>query len=204
MNRASDMPTLRQAACLLLASVSLGLAGNALHPAGLRWTEANAGRGADQDQGAGLAGVYRNETLYANETVPAKPAPRDGQAARDVGGPTLLSLGTPSTAPLRSTWAEVKPLVQSGRMVLVDARPRTAFDAGHIPGAVSLPFKNLDAEIKSFMARHPTTTPLAIYCANTSCGTSSQLARTLAQTYQYKEVRYLPGGYQEWRSAEGK
>jgi rhodanese-related sulfurtransferase len=204
MNRLPDQPTLRQAACLLLASVGLGLAGNALHPAGLRWEEENAGSGSDQHQAAGQAGVYSNETLYENQTVPAKPAPRDGQAARAIGAPTLLSLGTPATAALRSTWAEVKPLVQSGQMVLVDARPRTAFDAGHIPGAVSLPFKNLEAEIKSFMARHPTTTPLAIYCANTSCGTSSQMARALTQTYQYQDVRYLPGGYQEWRTAEGK
>lgn len=89
-------------------------------------------------------------------------------------------------------------------MVLVDARPRTAFDAGHIPGAVSLPFKELQAGIISFMATHPPNTPMAIYCANTSCGTSSQMATALTQTYQYQDVRYLPGGYQEWRSAEAK
>ena len=194
MRQNPDKPTLRQAAYLLLASAGLGLASNALNPAGIRWGDA----------GAGSVGIYRNETLYQNETLSARPAPQDPPVAAQSLHPTPAAIATVAATPLRGTWAEVKPLVESGRIVLVDARPRTDFDAGHIPGAVCLPFKSLQAEIKAFMAAHPPSTPLAIYCANANCGTSSQLAAALTQAYRYKDVCYLPGGYQEWRNAEGK
>lgn len=204
MSRNLDKPTLRQAAYLLLASVGLGLASNALNPAGLRWGEANSGRASDKENGASRNGIYRNETLYENESVLEWPAPLKAQVANQTVPTKPQGISTVAATPLRSTWAEVKPLVDSGRIVLVDARPRTAFAAGHIPGAVCLPFTSLQAEIKAFMAAHPPSTPLAIYCANANCGTSSQMAAVLTRTYQYKDVRYLPGGYQEWRNAEAK
>ncbi len=196
--------TLQQVACLFLAAVALGLAGNALNPTGLRWGEANATHGPNTGAGTGSSGIYRNQTLYENETFSATfatgMAPASTQAVHPI--PATASSGAP--VPLRSTWAEVKPLVESGQAVLVDARPRTAFDAGHIPGAVCLPVKELDAEIQGFIAKYPPTTPLAIYCANSSCGTSSQLATSLTAKYNYKVVRFMPGGYQEWRKAEGQ
>ena len=204
MSQNPDKPTLRQAVCLLLASAGLGMASNALNPAGLRWSEANTSRSLNREDGVGRVEIYRNETLYENETVFARPAPRGGQIATQTVPLKPPSISTGAATPLRSSWVEVKPLVESGRIVLVDARPRTAFDAGHIPGAVCLSFKNLKSEINSFLAEHPPSTPLAIYCANANCGTSSQLATALTQTYHYLDVRYLPGGYQEWRSAEGK
>jgi len=194
MNQNRANPTLLHAACLLLASAGLGLTSNALNPAGLRWAEAGAGR----------IGIYQNETLYVNETLSAAPAPQNTLVAARTVHSTTTDIATGAPTPMRSTWAEVKPMVENGRIVLVDARPRIAFDAGHIPGAVCLPFKSLQGEIKAFMAAHPPATPLAIYCANANCGTSSQLATALTHTYKYKDVRYLPGGYQEWRNVEGK
>ena len=204
MNQFLDKPTLRPAACLLLASIGLGRASNALNPAGLHWGEANTGHGVGKENGADRKEIYRNETLYENETIFAKSAPQESEVAAHSLRSTLAGISSGAAAPLRSTWAEVKPLVESGRIVVVDARPRTAFDAGHIPGSVCLPFTSLQTEIKAFMAAYPPGTPLAIYCANANCGTSSQLATVLTHTYNYKDVRYLPGGYQEWRNAEGK
>jgi rhodanese-related sulfurtransferase len=205
MSQLPDKPTVKQAACLLLASVGLGLAGNALNPAGLRWGEANTGFGPNREEGAGRVGIYRNETLYENETVSASLAPRNAQTAARTDSSTPIVTSPGIATPLRSTWAEVKPLVERGRTVLVDARSRTSFDAGHIPGAASLPFTSLQTDIQAFMARYPpATTPLAIYCANANCGTSGKLAAALTHNYKYKDVRYLPGGYQEWRFAEGK
>lgn len=204
MNPNPDRPTLLQAACLLLASAGLGLAGNALHPAGLRWADSDAGRGLNEPVRNSGAAVYRNETVYENETVTPAPKPSNAQGATRAVPSTPVDFATDAATPLRSTWAEVKPLVESGQLVLVDARARTAYDAGHIPSAVCLPFKSLQVEIKAFMSAYPPATPLAIYCANANCAASSQLATALTRTYKYRNVRYLPGGYQEWRNAEGK
>jgi len=203
MNQELHKPTLRRAVCLLLASTGLGLASNALNPAGLRWNKTNAEREFETTGDAGAVGIYRNETLYANETLSAKPAPKTPLTA-DQHFPSARANATTGEAPTRSTWAEIKSMVESRRIVLVDARTRSAFDAGHIPGAVSLPFKDFASEIQAFMAAYPLATPLAIYCANANCGTSSQLATTLTRIYKFENVRYLPGGYQEWRNAEGK
>jgi hypothetical protein len=126
MSQNPDKPALLHAACLLLASVGLGLASNALNPAGLRWGEANAGRGIGRENGARRDGIYRNETLYENETFSARPAPQDAPVAARSLHSTPAEIATGATTPLRSTWVEVKPLVESGRIVLVDARPRIA------------------------------------------------------------------------------
>src|SRR5262245_10262470 len=204
MSQNPNRPTLRQAACLLLASAGLGLASNALNPAGLRWSETNHGSRFDRENSTSTPEIYRNEALYKNETISGGLPPRSSETVDGADYSTTARVTSVDTTPLRSTWAEVKPLIESGRMVLVDARPRNAFDAGHIPGAVCLPFNNLQAEIRAFMAVHPSSTPLAIYCANANCGTSSQLAAALTHTYKYENVRYLPGGYQEWRNVERK
>src|SRR5262249_11102912 len=136
MNRPPDKPVLRQVACLLLASVSLGLASNALNPTGLRWGTSNDGsRGGEGPKSSGTAEIYRNETLYEHQTSYSGREPSIAlTAAHD-----LYSSGAAPMpgAPRRSTWMEIKPLVESGQLVLVDARPRNAFDAGHIPAAVN-------------------------------------------------------------------
>jgi rhodanese-related sulfurtransferase len=108
----------------------------------------------------------------------------------------------PATAPLITVWPEVKALLAQHRIVLVDARRAAAYEAGHIPGAVSLPFPELERRIAEFSRQHAPTQPLVIYCESLDCPDAHAEAAALAAQYGYGNVREMPGGYAEWRQAE--
>ena len=55
---------------------------------------------------------------------------------------------------------ELQRLTGSGALLL-DVREREGYDAEHLPGAVSLPIKALDAETTAGFARNP---PVITYC----------------------------------------
>ncbi|MDW8310336.1 MAG: rhodanese-like domain-containing protein, partial [Verrucomicrobiales bacterium] len=101
-------------------------------------------------------------------------------------------------------WVEVKPLLESGRIVLVDARAKTAFEAEHIPGAVSLPANAPPEEFVAFAMKYPQTTPIVVYCGGPDCDLSHQLAEKLRGDLGYSDVQEMPGGIVEWRLAEAK
>ena len=105
--------------------------------------------------------------------------------------------GGPNPTPI--AWDEAAALLKANSALLVDARPKSTFDAGHIPGAVSLPEAAQNFDIVSFQKKYPPETVIITYCANTDCPVSLKLAYRLMHDYGYKSVRYMPGGYQEWQ-----
>ena len=120
-------------------------------------------------------------------------------------GKTSGPTGQPAEAAAAAVsipWSEVKPLLAKGQIILVDARDAHSYKAGHIPGAVSLPFATLRDTIDSFMAGAPKTMPLVIYCASIQCGLAHSEAVALRQRFGYSDVREMPGGYAEWLAAE--
>jgi len=86
--------------------------------------------------------------------------------------------------------------------VLVDVRPRPSFDAGHIPGATSLPEASPPDEFKSFLSRQPTNITVITYCSSTSCSQSARVANRLVGEFHWPSVRYMTGGYLEYQQAE--
>jgi len=114
-----------------------------------------------------------------------------------------LGVLSPAAAqPLVTVWPQVKQLLAQSRIDLVDARSAAAFEAGHIPGAVSLPFPELERRIAEFSRQHASTQPLVIYCESLDCPDAHAEATALASRYGYGDVREMPGGYAEWRQAE--
>jgi rhodanese-related sulfurtransferase len=99
-------------------------------------------------------------------------------------------------------WREAKPLVTAGQAVLVDVRARPAYDAGHIPGAFSLPESSSPEEFAAFVQQHPTKMTLIVYCSSTSCSQSQRMAARLVQTYGYPSVKFMTGGYLEYQQEE--
>lgn len=101
-----------------------------------------------------------------------------------------------------TSWADAKPLVKAGQVVLVDARTKPNYEASHIPGAISLPESSGPEELAAFQKKYDSNTPLIVYCASESCSLSKRLADKLIQYYGYRSVRYMTGGYQEWLRSE--
>ena len=182
----------RQMAGLVAISVVLGLAFNAVNPIGIKYS-AGASSGTLPSRKAppaarisrSINGVFQNEvlSLTLNEARPGR---------------------KPATTSLQAiTWEETKALISSGAAVLVDARPASAFAAGHIPGAVSLPFMSTEAELGDFRRLHDPRTPLIVYCANAACPIADHMARKLISDAGYQSVRIFAGGFGEWQRTEG-
>lgn len=79
-------------------------------------------------------------------------------------------------------------------IALVDVRPPDEYEAGHLPGATSLPVARLrDAPLPDG------TNPLLVYCRGKYCTTAIEGVRLLARSG--REVKRLPFGVAEWTSA---
>jgi rhodanese-related sulfurtransferase len=78
--------------------------------------------------------------------------------------------------------------------VLVDTRTPEAFAAGHIPGALNLPYAEIDAE--SVAARLPKDPLVVTYCSSPACNAATKGAAALAALgYRVKEML---GGLEYW------
>jgi rhodanese-related sulfurtransferase len=86
--------------------------------------------------------------------------------------------------------------LKSGRaeIVVIDARSRDAYAAGHIPGAVSFPHREMNAGSTARLDRGKT---YVVYCDGIGCNGSTKGAYKLAQLgFRVKE---LLGGLDWWR-----
>lgn len=204
---------LKVAAARALAVVGLatllGLAFNAGNPLGVRWHEAETATppaGATDAPTAPAAGPGGGDVSSATSpetgppasagSVPPPTAVSDAAAAAGVAGPVFIT-------PTATHWPAVKPLAEAGQLVLVDARSKGAFEAGHIPGAISLPQSSSDEVLAEFSRQYPTNTHLVVYCSSTSCSLSFKLAYRLAKDFGFTHVEFMTGGYLEYQRAEG-
>jgi rhodanese-related sulfurtransferase len=79
---------------------------------------------------------------------------------------------------------------------LVDVRSRDAHRVGHLPGAISLPHREIDAAT----ARHLPAGLLVVYCWGPACNGAQHGGRRLAA--QGRQVKEMLGGW-EYYAREG-
>lgn len=110
--------------------------------------------------------------------------PQDGG---DDGGPKALGLD------------QALELYQGGMAVFVDARMPAEFAAGHIPGALNLPYDDLEAhlDVLSFL---PEDGLVVTYCDGSECELSLELADELI-AMGFGQVRVFFGGWEQWVEA---
>ncbi|MEM6361479.1 MAG: rhodanese-like domain-containing protein [Bacteroidota bacterium] len=78
-------------------------------------------------------------------------------------------------------------------ILLVDVRTAKEYEAGFIPGAVNVDFKQNDFEKR--MSYFDRETPIALYCSKG--GRSSKAAKKLHKM-GFSKVYDLKGGYNQW------
>lgn len=207
-----QIPTaLKRLAALSLLSLTLGLTFNAANPTGVRFSENTEASGASaisenksvatKDSGS----PYENTTVLFAMTTPLKPSAPTKAASTITYAPAGSSAPSPKgqfNAGIEAqpiSWDEAVKILGGKNSILVDARPKATFDAGHIPGAVSLPDASQPFDFAAFANKYSKDTVVITYCSNTECPVSLKLAAKLIHDYGYKTVRYMPGGYQEWQ-----
>ena len=80
----------------------------------------------------------------------------------------------------------------------VDARPRAAFDKGHLPGAVLLNEDEWDGLVDGFLDAWEPEEFVVVYCDGGSCDESHAVARRLRDELKIDNVHVLEGGIKAW------
>lgn len=88
---------------------------------------------------------------------------------------------------------ELVARVRKGEVTVLDVRPPEEFQAGHIPGAISVPL----AELKQHLALLPKGREIVAYCRGPYCVLAVE-AVTLLKTRGFKAHR-LEAGVPDWR-----
>lgn len=97
------------------------------------------------------------------------------------------------------TFAELKPLVESKKVILIDANGTDSFKEGHIPGAIDL------AAHKDDLATllPPTKDALIVsYCGGPQCSAWEEGA-TAASKLGYKQIKHFTAGMSGWKDSKG-
>jgi rhodanese-related sulfurtransferase len=85
--------------------------------------------------------------------------------------------------------------VRSGSVVVVDVRPAEEYRAAHIPGAVSVPLKDLPRRLGQL----PVRKEIVAYCRGPYCLMAFDAVRLLRN--RGRRARRLVDGFPEWRAA---
>ena len=125
-------------------------------------------------------------TLLAaiRSTATARIAEAERAARAFLGGPAeVLGRG------------ELLERVRLGRAVVVDLRPTEEYEAGHLPGALSIPLDQLEARL----AELPDDVEIVAYCRGPFCALAPAGVEVLRDAGL--QARRLEDGFPEWRLA---
>jgi rhodanese-related sulfurtransferase/DNA-binding transcriptional ArsR family regulator len=89
---------------------------------------------------------------------------------------------------------ELAARVQAGSVILLDVRPQSEYEAGHIAGALSIPADELSRRLKEL----PRTKEVIAYCRGPYCVFADEAVKTLRANN--RKARRLEGGFPEWRA----
>lgn len=82
---------------------------------------------------------------------------------------------------------------EAGEVLVLDVRPAAEFEAGHIPGAIGVPYD----QVVSRLAELPRDTEIVAYCRGRYCVYAPQAVRALRE--HGFTARVADGGMPEWR-----
>src|ERR1700694_375044 len=85
---------------------------------------------------------------------------------------------------------------RSGAVTILDVRPRDEYNAGHIPGALSIPLEELEDHLAEVPAEHQ----IVAYCRGAYCVLAHDAVRML--TAHGHSAARLIDGMLEWRLAQ--
>ena len=82
-----------------------------------------------------------------------------------------------------------------GDVIVLDVRPSVEYEAGHIPGALSIPLDELEARMREL----PRRAEVVAYCRGPYCVLAGEAVSVLSG--RGRRARRLDGGLPEWRAA---
>jgi rhodanese-related sulfurtransferase len=119
------------------------------------------------------------------------------------GGPSSPGAGGAAAdraaGPMGIDLQRAQQLFDSGTGIFIDAREPGPFAAGHIAGALNLPWEGYEEHL-AVLEILPQEGTIVTYCDGGECELSVQLADFLAQQ-GFQQVRVFFGGWEEWQAS---
>ncbi|XP_056313239.1 thiosulfate sulfurtransferase/rhodanese-like domain-containing protein 1 [Danio aesculapii] len=122
---------------------------------------------------------------------------------------TETSHNQPRNTGIVVTYEQLKHMMSTGRVQLIDVREPDELKAGFIPGATNIPLGELEEALTldsdQFRQRygvskpHPEDSDIVFYCQR---GIRSLNALESAISLEYSRARHYIGGYSEWAERE--
>jgi rhodanese-related sulfurtransferase len=143
----------------------------------------------------------RREGLYARYRLADQRVFALWQALRDLGTARLTDIrhvvetyltDRDSLRPI--SCEELRRRLKDRSVVLLDARPEEEYKAGHVPGARSIPVKDLKARLKEL----PKTAEIVAYCRGPYCVFADE-AVALLKSHGRRAAR-LETGFPDWKA----
>lgn len=159
----------------------------------------------------GLAWTYEPPKLETYEEAMAKlnngAPPSGAPPAAVTPGATddpfgLSSVSDASTMPklgrpVQVTVTQVREFVEKRSVVIIDAREPAEYAAGHIPGAINMPFDEYITDTVRLEAFDQQGKPILVYCGGVTCELSMKLGFALVAAGKEPVLVYT-GGWPEW------
>lgn len=120
--------------------------------------------------------------------------------------PQVSPIPRPNTAAAFPVLSEKEAwLAHQAGVLFLDARPRTDFMQGNIPGSISLPLRDRDFEDRLWeflaSARNKPTAAVVVYCSG-CCSTDAVFLALRLQEVGFKQIKHYKDGLPGWMRAE--
>lgn len=165
---------LKQALYIFGLAAVIGAGASLIHPRSVHWSWTRPAPAAVQD------------STFALDLPVVGIAVQESDAA---GQPRLISREA------------LLGLMQRQAVLLIDSRSSSEYQAGHLPGALSLPLEEL-GQMHETLQHLPPDRWLVTYCEGPPCDLSHQLAQVLVQN-GYRSVAIYDAGLNDWLAGGG-
>lgn len=96
---------------------------------------------------------------------------------------------------------EARRIVESFSHVVLDARRELDYQAGRLPGAMSLPTDDFDLHLPMVATLLTPDQPILVYCSGLECDESLKLGEILIAS-GYTNITLFAGGMTAWTAAQ--
>ncbi len=146
---------------------------------------------------AGIVALSASIGISLNRAFVAGPQESVFSYSNEGGKLEFKPVPASQVEPAEVQLSDVRQIVASKSMVLVDGRSQSEYENGHLPGAFSLSVADFDKRFPEFAAQYPKEGAYLIYCGSGQCGLSRQLAGLLRKN-GYHQTKLYSAGYNDW------
>lgn len=136
----------------------------------------------------------------ASKQATATPAPKLTDGEPDVKASPIATPAAAPAADLDPDLLKLKAHFDAGTAILVDARNREDYVAGHVPGAMHGPLGDFTGKVPDWFTALPPDQLIFVYCEGGDCDASQAVAREMVENGMSNVFVFHPG-YPAWTAA---